>query len=52
MTKSDVANICEENGLSDPEAIQFIQNSYEGDLRRVEREVHKYKRLNETKSAA
>jgi hypothetical protein len=52
MSATDVARVCEENGVHDPETIQMIQNSYEGDLRRVEREVHKYKRIQETKTAA
>jgi len=42
-TKEDVIAICEANGLSLPQEISAIQNDYDGDLRRVERAVHRAK---------
>lgn len=39
--KKEVAAICEANGLADPVLVNTIYNEYEGDLRRVERAVHK-----------
>lgn len=42
-TKEEVAEICKANGVSDAQIIHSIYNEYEGDLRRVERGVHKAK---------
>jgi Cdc6-like AAA superfamily ATPase len=41
-TQREVKRICELNGLSDGEVISRIHHEAEGDLRRVERAVHKY----------
>jgi len=43
--KSEVAEICKANGVEDSQAITEIYNESEGDLRRVERAVHKYIKL-------
>lgn len=42
ITIDDVALICKENGLDDPEKINEIFNMCDGDLRRVKRDVQKY----------
>jgi DNA transposition AAA+ family ATPase len=47
--KSEVEKICKANGITSPQDITEIFNEYEGDLRRVERLVHKRK-LKEEKS--
>lgn len=39
----DVQTICNNNGVTDPNQITFIYNECEGDLRRVERAIHKHK---------
>lgn len=39
--EKEVAAICEANGLTDPTIIKRIYNECEGDLRRVERGVHR-----------
>lgn len=44
-TKKDVSAICEANGISDPAVVMNIYNEYEGDLRRVEKMVHKFRKL-------
>jgi len=49
--KKEVEAICEANGLSDQQAIAHIYNEYEGDLRRVERAIHKH-RVRRKKEAA
>ena len=49
--KDEVAEICKANGLKDPAAINTIYNEYEGDLRRLERGVHK-NRVRKLKKAA
>lgn len=49
--EKEVAAICEANGISDPATIHSIYNEYEGDLRRVERGVHK-SRVRSMKKAA
>lgn len=41
--KNEVAQICKANGLRDDQSITAIYNEYEGDLRRLERGVHKHK---------
>lgn len=45
-TKTDIKNICEANGVKDPEFISYIYNEYEGDLRRVYRLVYRWKKKN------
>jgi Cdc6-like AAA superfamily ATPase len=40
-SKEEVAEICKANGLNEPTEINSIYNEYEGDLRRVERGVHR-----------
>jgi hypothetical protein len=50
-TKEEVATICKSNGVDDPIAITTIYNEYEGDLRRVERAVHKFKKRQSKASA-
>ncbi len=42
-SKEEVVEICQANGVADMEVIHSIYNEYEGDLRRVERGVHKAK---------
>jgi DNA transposition AAA+ family ATPase len=49
--KDEVAEICKANGLKDPSLITSIYNEYEGDLRRLERGVHK-SRMRTMKKAA
>lgn len=44
--KADVTGICNANGVTDLEVIAEIFNESEGDLRRVERMIHKYKLKN------
>lgn len=41
---AEVTELCKANGLNNPETIHKIFNEFEGDLRRVERVVHKHKR--------
>lgn len=43
VTKNEVESICRENGLKDMEKVTHIYNEFEGDLRRVERMIHRYK---------
>jgi DNA transposition AAA+ family ATPase len=50
-TQEEISKICEANGLNDPAAIMGIYNECEGDLRRVERGVHKANQSNRKKSA-
>jgi len=47
----EVTEICKANGVSEREAIHYIYNECEGDLRRVKRGVHKSK-LKQAKKAA
>ena len=47
VRKAEVKAICEANGISDDLAITEIYNESEEDLRRVERAVHKKRRLAE-----
>jgi Cdc6-like AAA superfamily ATPase len=49
--EEEVAEICKANGLKDPAVIRSIYNEYEGDLRRLERGVHK-SRVRSLKKAA
>jgi DNA transposition AAA+ family ATPase len=42
-TKKEITRICQANGVSDEQTISEIYNTYDGDLRRLERAVHKYK---------
>jgi Cdc6-like AAA superfamily ATPase len=49
--REEVAEICMANGLKDLTAINTIYNEYEGDLRRLERGVHK-SRVRTMKNAA
>lgn len=49
--ESEIAAICKANGLTDPAIIRSIYNEYEGDLRRVERGIHKSK-IRQLKKAA
>lgn len=50
-SKEEIADIAKANGLNDPATISSIYNEYEGDLRRVERGVHKSK-VRQVKKAA
>jgi hypothetical protein len=50
-SKEEVERICHENGCKDPVEITAIYNEYEGDLRRVERMVHRYKMRAKNKGA-
>jgi Cdc6-like AAA superfamily ATPase len=43
IKQEEVEEICRQNGCDDPLAISSIYNECEGDLRRVERMVHKHK---------
>jgi DNA transposition AAA+ family ATPase len=43
-TRTEIKEICEANGISDPEKISYIYNEYEGDLRRVSRLVYRFKK--------
>jgi DNA transposition AAA+ family ATPase len=51
-TKEEVKEICEANGIDSPVEINEIFNDYDGDLRRVERMVHKIKIRNNHRIAA
>jgi Cdc6-like AAA superfamily ATPase len=51
VTKDEVEEIARQNGCDDPLTIASIYNECEGDLRRVERMVHKYKVKNQNKAA-
>lgn len=42
--REEIEQICKKNGVSDSHTITHIYNEYEGDLRRVERAVHKAKK--------
>ncbi len=42
-TYEEIRRICQANGMDDAHAIREIFNSYEGDLRRLERLVHKHR---------
>lgn len=44
-TKKEVAMICQANGVADTNVITEIYNESDGDLRRVERAVHKHTKL-------
>jgi DNA transposition AAA+ family ATPase len=44
VNQKEVAGICEKNGLTDASAAMEIYNDCEGDLRRLEREIHKRRR--------
>lgn len=48
LRPDEVAAICEANGVSDPSLHTYIYNECEGDLRRVERAVHKEKSIKKT----
>lgn len=48
--RKEVTDICRTNGIDDPASISEIYNEYEGDLRRVERMVHKAKRKGDRKT--
>lgn len=50
-TKGDILAICEANGITDQSKAQEIFNDCEGDLRRVERNIHKYFVLTEQNNA-
>lgn len=41
----EVTAICKANGVTDQKTISYIYNEYEGDLRRVERAVHRSKKI-------
>ena len=41
--KEEITQLCKANGITDPVVVTSIYNEYEGDLRRVERLVHKYR---------
>lgn len=51
IVQQEVEEICRQNGCDDPLTIASIYNECEGDLRRVERMVHKYKVSNLKKAA-
>jgi len=44
---NDVKSICEANGLTDKEEINYIFKNSEGDIRRVRRDVERYHLLNQ-----
>ena len=44
VSLQEVEQICTENGLNNPVVINGLYNEFEGDLRRVERKVHKSKK--------
>lgn len=48
---ADVDLICKSNGVEDRQAITQIYNECEGDLRRVERSIHKHKMQNHSNAA-
>jgi len=50
-SKEEVEDICKENGCPDPLMITNIYKEYEGDLRRLERGVHKFKMKKQKNSA-
>lgn len=52
LKPEEVAAICTMNGLADPHKHTFIYNECEGDLRRVERAVHKEKSVKKQKAKA
>ena len=45
VSLAEVTEVCKVNGLSNQEHIHKVFNEFEGDLRRVERIVHKHKKL-------
>lgn len=47
----DVKMICEANGVTEPEEIEFIYQNCEDDLRRVRRDIDKYKLKHSRKTA-
>ncbi|RAJ75522.1 hypothetical protein CLV59_109136 [Chitinophaga dinghuensis] len=46
VSKKELAAICNANSISDEETITTVYHECEGDLRRVEREIHKRRRKN------
>lgn len=44
VTQEDIVEICRANGVEDPKEIDNIINDCEGDLRRVQRKVHAYRK--------
>ena len=43
VNDAEVTKICKENGVEDEQVIKTVCNTCEGDLRRIKREVLKYK---------
>jgi Cdc6-like AAA superfamily ATPase len=51
-SRTEIKEICEANGIIDPVDVNEIYNDYDGDLRRVEKMVHKKRIMGAGKNAA